>query len=134
MLVVKYGTEFGCVPHGWAVGLYCEPIPGKIISPTLAAAVGITFRTLWMEYSAHCQRDGELMPGTVPQPLSESPMEPVASSTNITFSGWAVPPAFAALAVEVMVKDVRPNCLRKKVDTVPVWLTVTTFGLLPLQL
>src|SRR5215510_10272859 len=73
------------------------------------------------------------MPGTVPQLASVSPMEPVASSTNITFSGFTVEPALAAVAVEVSVKDERPNALRKKVETVPVWVSVTAFGFVPLQ-
>ena len=39
------------------------------------------------------------MPGTV-QPVSALLIDPVASSTNITFKGTAVPPALAALDVE----------------------------------
>ena len=107
--------------------------PGKIISPTLPAEVGIACRTLCTEYSAHCQRVGLVLPGIV-QPVSLSPIDPVASSTNITFSGWAVPPALAALAVEVSVKEERPNVSRRKVETVAVWVTETTLGLVPLQL
>jgi hypothetical protein len=50
------------------------------------------------------------------------------------FSGWAVPPDLAALAVEVSVKDERPKAPRKKVETVPLCVTETTFGVLLVQL
>src|SRR3981189_243783 len=102
MLVVEYGVEFGWVGHGCEVGLYCVAMPGKIIRPALSSEVGIVFRTLWIEYSAHWNRVGCVMPGTV-QPASALFMDPVASSTNITFNGTAVPPALAALDVEVSV-------------------------------
>ncbi len=53
------------------------------------------------------------MPGTV-QLLSASPIEPVASSTNITFSGWALPPALVAVAVELSVKESTPERLQEE--------------------
>ena len=88
-------------------------MPGKIIKPTLSSDVGITFSTLWIEYIAHWNRVGLLMPGTPVQLLSVSPIEPVASSTNITFSDWALPPALAADTVELRVKESRPIAFRK---------------------
>jgi hypothetical protein len=61
-------------------------------------------------------------------------MDPVASSTNITFNGTAVPPALAALDVEVSVIEGNPTALRKLVDTVAVRVTWATFAVVPLQL
>src|SRR6266851_4460915 len=72
------------------------------------------------------------MPGTV-QPASALFIDPVASSTNITFNGTAVPPALLALDVEVSVIEGNPTALRKLVDTVAVRVTVATFAVVPLQ-
>ena len=55
---------------------------------------------------------GMATPGTV-QPVSVLLIEPVASSTNITLNGLAVPPALAALAVALTVIDDTPTALRK---------------------
>src|SRR5580704_380205 len=74
------------------------------------------------------------MPGTVPQPASPSFMDCVASSTNITFSGTAVPPALLALDVDVSVIEGNPKALRKLVGTVAVCVTLATFAVVPLQL
>src|SRR5262245_30494722 len=108
MLVVYHFTVLGCVEHGCDVGLNWLPMPGKIIKPTLSSDLRITFSTLWIEYSAHWNRVGLLMPGTPVQLLSVSLIEPVASSTNIKFSDWALPPALAADAVEWRAKELRP--------------------------
>ena len=118
----------GWVAHGCDVGLYCVSRPGKIIRPALSSEVGIFLRTLWIEYIAHWNRVGLAMPGTPVQPLSVSFMDPVASSTNITFKGIAEPPALAALAVEVSVIEDIPKALMKCVDTVAVCVTWATFA------
>ena len=73
------------------------------------------------------------MPGTV-QPLSALFIDPVASSTNITFRGIEVPPALLADAVDVSVIEGIPKAFMKWVDTVAVCVTWATLGLVPLQL
>src|SRR5580704_13128869 len=73
------------------------------------------------------------MPGTV-QPVSAVFIDAVESSTNITFIGVPWPPALAAAEVEASVKEAKPKAFRKWVGTVPVWLTLTAFGLVPEQL
>src|SRR4029077_5670270 len=67
------------------------------------------------------------------QPVSVSFMDPVASSTNITFKGIAEPPALAADAVDARLIVGKPNALRKCVVTDAVCVTVATFELVPLQ-
>ena len=99
----------------------------------MSIEVGIFLSTLWIEYIAHWNLVGWAMPGTPVQPLSVSFMDPVASSTNITFKGIAEPPALAADAVDVRVIVGKPNALRKCVVTDAVCVTVATFELVPLQ-
>src|SRR5471030_770517 len=68
------------------------------------------------------------------QPVSALLIDPVESSTNITFSGVPCPPALAADELEASEKEEKPKALRKCVETLPVWLTLTAFGLAPEQL
>ena len=68
------------------------------------------------------------------QLLSASPIEPVASSTNITFSDWALPPALAADAVGAEGEGYcaqSPSGSRSRPSAVCV--TETTLGLVALQ-
>src|SRR5471030_1840830 len=68
------------------------------------------------------------------QPVSAVPIDPVESSTNITFIGVPWPPALAAAEVEARENDGKPKAFRKWVDTLPVWVTLTAFGSVPEQL
>src|SRR5471030_1654688 len=68
------------------------------------------------------------------QPVSAVFIDPVESSTNITFIGVPWPPALAAAEVEASANDGKPKAFRKCVVTLPVCVTLTAFGLAPEQL
>src|SRR5258705_329193 len=105
-----------------------------MIRPLLPSEVAIVLSTLWIKYSAHWNLLGWPFRLEIVQPESVSPRDPVASSTNITSNGTAVPPALLALDVEVSVIEGNPTALRKLVDTVAVRVTLATFAVVPWQL
>ena len=71
--------------------------------------------------------------GTV-QPVSAVFMDAVESRMNITLSGVPAPPALAAEADALIVKVGKPNAFTKYVVTVPVRVTLTALGVVPVQL